>query len=651
MNPDEANQPEQQSRVPVAPDAPATPDMPEAPVIEDMDPAADLGADALVSRADRAKILIEKLGNIRSCRRTGRRGAYDHGECDPFAALEESLEELKRSRLSGNDLVPGTKGKQTFFVHIFCKFMQCDCPLECGAERPDGSAIEDEEACKRYMLARIKALGIPAGVRQVPLREVELHYDRQTHYFWGQDHNGVWQTYSEGAAAKRLQAAGADAQSPVPWELSPLDRDLVNIRDTNGIDLASPLAGYTEGIHEVKGLRILVTKTYHLPSPVKGSVSDWKHINAIIEGLLGFGTVDKPGQGYYFCHKLKCDRAALTAGIKSGGLATLIAGVTDTGKTVLLKIIRSVMGGRSASAGGYLTEKTPFNKDLCSAEVHQIDDGNPFEDRVARRRFANLIKASVATDECWVHAKGKDGFTLPLYRRLFILTNLDSLDSMPELEESLMDKVMLLLAKPFKMADGLTPLPSMNDAAAYAAFTALLEAEAPYFCWWLDNFRFPSCLEERRFGTKPFKNPQLLARIRELSANDEIQYLIQRVLFPREGLKFEKDGSLSPSMPEGAVKLQEGVVEIEVNALLSALMGRDTVERAKRLVGSAKALGYALRELKKEHPSMYDFRASHGRSYWSVSQDVAHVPEDSAGGHHQKPSAPGMPRNGHPDGR
>lgn len=596
--------------------------MPEVPVIEDIDPAAELGADMLVSRVARARLLLERLDSIQCCVRKGKKGDYDHSRCDPYAALDLCLTELKKSGLACQDLVPGFKGGLTFIVKIFSKFTQAECPFDCNAKPADGTVITDEDSLIHYVRVRVKALGIPHGIRQVALRETELYYDRRSHDFWGKDNKGVWQTYSESAAAKRLQAAGADAQPAVPFGLSPVERELVNVRDTSGIDLAMPLAGYTEGLHRIKGLSVLVTKSYQMPVTKEGQhgpEKDWPHIHAIIGGLLGFGTEDEPEQGDYFCHKLKCDRAALIAEIRSGGLATLIAGMPDIGKTVLLKIIRATLGGRSACAAGYLTEKTTFNGDLCCAEVHHIDDGNPFSDRLARRRFANLIKASSASDEVWVHDKGKTGLSLPLYRRLFILTNQDSLDAMPEMEASLLDKVMLLLASPFKMPAGLQPLPPMGDTQAYKAFLEILEEEIPFFCWWLDNFQFPKCLEQRRFGTEPYKNPQLLAQIKELGVADEVHYLVQQVLF-QEKLGLDLEGELAD---RGQVRvIAEGTVVIETNALLSLLLNcKTTSHRAKLLFTSPKSLGNALREVKLAYRELYKSRRSNSKSHWTITKE------------------------------
>jgi hypothetical protein len=338
--------------------------------------------------------------------------------------------------------------------------------------------------------------------------------------------------------------------------------------------------------------------------------------------MFGWSKQDKsPRAGYFLAHKLHCDINALRAGICTGGLAVLIAGLPDIGKTVLLSILRRLYGGRTANAGAALTEKTTFTEDLGEAELHIVDDGNPFSDRTARRRFSNVVKASVAAGENWHHGKGKKALTLPLYRRLYIVTNLDSLDAMPELEQSLMDKVMVLLARPFTMPEGLTPLPSMGDTVAWKAFNAILDREVDFFLGWLDTAKWPDGLAQRRFGTEAYKDPELLAKINELSANDELHYLVQKVLFCRR-LTFERDGDPVDLVPERLRRVQDGVVEVEVNDLKGLLLKKGTIEQARHLFTTTRSLGCALRELRAARPSQYTRREGHGKIYWQVAQDA-----------------------------
>jgi hypothetical protein len=77
---------------------------------------------------------------------------------------------------------------------------------------------------------------------------------------------------------------------------------------------------------------------------------------------------------------------------------------------------------------------------------------------------------------------------------------------------------------------------------------------------------------------------------------------------------------------DGIRFLQEGVAEIETNALLSLLYDRDTAERARRMFSNVRALGNALGEVKCELPELYKVRQSNGRSFWEVKQEEVHLP-------------------------
>jgi hypothetical protein len=556
------------------------------------------------------------------------------------------IERIKTMTWCGGD---GDCHALEFILDAFAAAKELDLSTLTIANRGKGGLVQLIQyvyrcaaRCKHATRADIRAAIYKAisdsGVRTDGMAKIrtdapEFYYDRRQHSFWHQTPTGIYQSVVGDRAASMLSESGMSGEREKDGSPSEIERNINAVVRENGVDVAMPLAGYPVGVHQVKDLSILVTRSFTLAEPlVDKEFCKWPHIRAIIDGLLNFGTLENPGQGYYFTHKLHCDRAALKAEILSGGLATLIAGMPDSGKTVLLRIIRKTLGGRSACAAGFLTEKTAFNADLAASECHFIDDGNPFTDRAARRRFANLIKSTVASDDVWVHGKGKDGFALPLYRRLFIVTNLDSLDAMPELEPSLLDKIMILLAKPFKMPADLSPLPPMSDIEGYKAFGDKLDAEQPYFDWWLDNFDFPECLEQRRFGTVPYKNPDLLARIKELGHADEVHFLVQMALFDVAAIVDEEDYHPTPAWRRAAAthalrdrtgvrELQGGAVEVEINVLLS-MLSRIEPERARRLFNGPKSLGVCLAEVKRDHPKLYSSRRSDGRTYWKVLEDI-----------------------------
>jgi hypothetical protein len=392
--------------------------------------------------------------------------------------------------------------------------------------------------------------------------------------------------------------------------LSEIDRVLANVRDNSAVDAVMPLAGYETGLHTIKGRPVLVPSTFNFleakPDPKN---EHFPHVWAVVNGLLSPKTV----QTDHFMTWLKYARAGLKAGLKNGGLAALIAGDPGIGKTLILHaIIIPALGGRSANVFANLSGSTPFSKEQSGSEVWFIDDGNPFTDRDARRAFANAIKQAVAALEIWVHGKGVDGLTLPLYRRLIVLTNLDSLDAMPEMEQSLTDKIMLLKATKFDMPTGLLPLPPMWDVEKVKEFQAKLAEELPYFLDYVDNYDVPEYAQGTRFGVA-YKNPELWQEVKELNHDSEVHYLIQRLVY----------GTLSG--PDEARKQPDGSYEFEVNALLTALRGnRHTSGHASVAFRNSKALGCAIRHLKTtEKGSFYTRRVSNGDTYWSIKRDEA----------------------------
>lgn len=537
-------------------------------------------------------------------------GTGDHEECEPFERLDEALLLAKTMGISIHDIITDKRAKMNVGMFLCKKFRACACVdgqkmMIDGAEK---ELLYDTDFAA-YLVSRIKFLEVPlTGVRRIQPNVPQMYWVKERGAYGVQNDDNCWQCESKDDAHDRLVAAGV---SPLPYkgELSEVYQALLNVRNEFAVDMMMPLAGYTTGVHQIKGQQVLVPSSFHMIEPIEDPKNEyWKHIWAVISGLLG----DQSVQVDHFITKMKNDRACLLASLKNGGLALLIAGDAGIGKTLLLDhIIVPALGGRSANVFAYLSGATSFCKEQAGSEVWFIDDGNPFTSWEARRAFANAIKQTVASAEVWAHGKGKDGRTLPLYRRLVVLTNIDSLEAMPEMEESLNDKIMLLKAFKFEMPKELTPLPPMYDVVKLKEFGAILDRELPYFLDYVDHYDAPDYCKGSRFGV-PYKNPELWESIKELGRDSEVHYLVQRLVY---GVFGQGKGE-SEKRPDGSY-------EYETNALISALLEcRHTATRAKVYVQSSKSFGCHLAQLKRSQlGKFYSARRSNGKSYWTIKRD------------------------------
>jgi hypothetical protein len=523
-------------------------------------------------------------------------------EDDPEEFAEVVLAEAKRLCLTQETRVFG-KGKN--FVTVFG--MTFSKVHEMQGDKVEHAVTVVQAACAKVELVN----GVSEHKEAVP----GLRFDRKSRLLLVEASDGTWQLLNEGQVQNRLMMTELSGvrEGGLPSEI---DLYIQEIIDKYGVDWHGPMAGYKAGPHTINGKPYLVTDSFQEIEPIPDPTGEHSpHIQAIVDGLFG-----KTQLKYFMAH-LKYSRRCLREGLRMGGMATLIAGEPGVGKTFLIDCIgKPSLGNRSANVYSFLTGQTPFNKEMVGSEVHVIDDGNPFNDREARRQFTNAIKQSVASAGIYCHAKGLDGVTLPLYRRLFVVTNTDSLDAMPEMEQSLMDKVFLFKANKFKMSDGLMPLPPLNDTKKVKTFQAKLAEEMPYFLWRVDNYEVPEEIQTERFGLKAYKNPELWKELEVIGPGYEVHYLVQTALF--SACIFNRNFE----------RRRDGSVEVELNALYDIVLDdRAASERAKALFRNARAFGNALGHVGRFR-KYYRRRKSHNQVLWSVKADnaVARVTETAS---------------------
>lgn len=447
------------------------------------DPLLDMAG--VVSGGDRIDEWKQRVQRLPWCKQ-------GDDSCEWEASTVEAVRMAKKFGLAANTVVGKDKNGAILVLHyIYRQAAKCH---HIGSEM--------EEIRKRIVVA-VHDEGLRTdGAWRVRSDVPNFFYDNERHSWWSADANGNYESMVFEQAVLTLNLAGLDPNPQKDGSPSEVAVYLERCRRENGVDLTGRFAGYDRGLHKLQDWRVLATKGFKLIEPKQDpDGSRCPHIRAIVDGLFG------AKQKNFFQAKLKCDIEAHRAGIRSGGLALVVVGPTDIGKTLLLKAIVPLLGGRAADAYDFLAGKTAFNSELMGTEVHYIDDSNPFTDRKARRQFANMIRKAVAAAGVYCHKKGKDGVTLPLYRRVFIFLNHDSMDAMPEMEDSLMDKVMMLQAEKFKMPQGCLLLPSMAEPEKYVNFVKVLEQELPYYLSHLLHLQVRDELKDRRFEVRAFKHP------------------------------------------------------------------------------------------------------------------------------------------------
>lgn len=126
------------------------------------------------------------------------------------------------------------------------------------------------------------------------------YYDAYHKGFWIQNSRDGWVIVNEGSLRRHLQRAGFSSKRQEGEALSAADNQLALLQTDFDVAYAGPLAGYNTGPLDMCGIRILVTSSPHIITPVPG---DWPILRQFLHNLIG---TDPLGQLPYLYGWLKC---------------------------------------------------------------------------------------------------------------------------------------------------------------------------------------------------------------------------------------------------------------------------------------------------------------------------------------------------------
>ena len=471
----------------------------------------------------------------------------DHTECDPVGGVDDALKEMVSLGLALSDKVHFRKKTETIDVFLTERLLSVQCRTNCCPEPKIGGFQVDlgkSEQCSDYVEQRARELGVPdKGRSRVPVEVPELHWDDKQRLYCIKTLTGVWHHEGKEDISDLLSESGLDRRSNGD-EPSQINKALIDIRQQKNVSQMIALAGYQEGVHVFEGRSVLVPYGFKLiePSPVVDSNS-FPHVWAVLTGLLVEKKEDKQKETEEekdkryeplrcFLAHLKSSYISLRSGQRDGSLAVFICGPIDCGKSMMVTtIVGPILGGRVALAHNYISGDSKFNDELIEKETWLLDDIDPAADHAARKRFGSLVKQSVAANSVACHGKNKAQISLPLFRRLFCCFNDDDLETLPPLRDSLNDKYQLLRAYKFEMPKGCLKLPTKPDRPEFAE---KIRSELPAFLAYLLNYDL-SAYADRRFGARPYKDPEFLAEHKEAEGLDADYETLCSCLFDKSG--------------------------------------------------------------------------------------------------------------------
>lgn len=354
----------------------------------------------------------------------------------------------------------------------------------------------------------------------------DMIYDCEAAKYWYQVKE-VWVPANEQQMLQHLHSRGILHVRAKGSPYSSAQIVAKDIRERNSVKFAGSVAGMEPGIYGTVGGRYLVTDKAVLPIPVEG---DWSDIERLGRRLFG-DQIDY----VWGWHKQALQRATLRSDSQYSQWL-ILAGPPACGKSFWQKrVITEMLGGRAISPAQYMTGGTTFNADIIACEHLALQDDYSRQDMASRVQLGTNAKNIVANLGARYHGKGKNAFPVDARQWLTMSVNDEprNLSVLPPLEESIIDKMLLIKCSP-----GIDAEWPGNDEEIMALEKRVI-AQVPAFMYFmLNSYQIPESLCKNRWGVTSYQNPELVSRIESAKPGADIEELIDLIheqLFDEKG--------------------------------------------------------------------------------------------------------------------
>ncbi len=393
----------------------------------------------------------------------------------------------------------------------------------------------------------------------------------------GDPETKTWSEWPKTMVINLMRSRSVYARSREGEVLSEANRVLLHVMRRRSVAL-NALAGYSSGVHEVCGQRILVKTSPLLLEPRE---CDWSTVKAFIEAKLDLSDEGGPNQAPYFHGWLKVAAETLYRGGPGNfrpGQCCILAGPRDSGKSRLQhQLVTPLLGGRSADPGPYMFGRTDFNAELFAAEHLLMEDpasSTSMKDRIA---FGDALKMLLVNDTQRLHRKNVDALTVEPFFRATLSANddPDNMRALPLLTPPMRDKLLL-----FRVSSKPLPMPTAT-AEQRALFRRAINENLPGYLWWLLNaYQIPRALQSDRFGVRAWLHPALSMELFEDTPAGELLQIIDAAQWSGSALWERSDAAEEGELWEGgAIQLERLLGVSTAREQFSRLLKRYHLDR------------------------------------------------------------------------
>jgi hypothetical protein len=287
---------------------------------------------------------------------------------------------------------------------------------------------------------------------------------------------------------------------------------LCRVRSENLVDHILEIAGHSRGMHRFQGKQFLVKGG---PCIIPAKPGGTGFVDSFVQRLLGDAE-----QYSVFMSWLQLARRCVVTGQRGQIAGLAIAGGAGDGKSLLIEIVRQSLGGRSADAQKYLSGRSRFNANLAGAELLYLDDSVASKDPTTTRRFAQALKSYLFSSSVSIEGKGDVEIELAPIQALIMAVNSEPqhLRVLPELDESMRDKLILLKSSPSPLPDGI--------AGDRQKVQAKLAQDLPGWLHLVEAFESKPWTDSRTGRLVCVQNSELLQMLRSISPEEQLLELL-----------------------------------------------------------------------------------------------------------------------------
>lgn len=329
---------------------------------------------------------------------------------------------------------------------------------------------------------------------------------------------------------------------------------LCDIRETRFVDYIGPLGGHMPGVRTFNGSEMVVTSAPNIVEAVQG---ESPFLESLIEDLLW--DPQHPEQlGVFLDWLAHCRRAVLShQRVQTPALA--LCGSKGDGKSLLIEVITRALGGRSASGYEFLSGQKGFNGELAGVEVITMDDVPASKDHRSRVRLAQSLKNNLFASGVRIEAKNRDPIYLDPVQAVVIAVNCDpeELRVLPELTDSMEDKIILLKTRPAQFHD----TREGNSAA--------IDRDLPDLMHCLESRDLSEAYDAKRKRLKCFWHPEIIEAVGLLSAERQLLELAHQHHAVQEAIKEKGMWCGTAAELEAALTDSYAVTQHQARRLLS----------------------------------------------------------------------------------